>query len=167
MTDQQGQQIENNPEKKSVSAKTVAAVMVSHSGFQATSTGISNPFSAGFSYHTHAVNALMFSPTENRLAFSCAENNLYICDIAEQGQLYSYQHPGDISALAWSPDGLYLASISNDRKTTRLHIWEVASGKQLHVYEQQGRAGIIQWSPDGTHIAAGSSTGEVKIWRTE
>lgn len=147
-----------------VRTKTVVSMGVSLSGFQATSRGRVNPFSAGFSYHTHTVNALMFSPTENLIAFSCGESNLYICDIAEQGQLHSYPHPGGIHTLAWSPDGRYLASISSDEQATYRHIWEVASGKQLHVYEQPGHVRTIQWSPDGQRIATAGWGQTVQIW---
>ena len=65
-------------------------------------------------------------------------------------------HTSWIGRLAWSPDGSYIASPSDDY-TTRL--WDVRSGACVRTWRDQ--TGLtVAWSPDGRHLAS-SGTG----WR--
>jgi WD40 repeat protein len=150
---------------ESSQVKTVGAISWSSDTSSLTSTGRYNPFGAGFGYHRHGVKALEFSPVEKRIAFSCGDNELYLCDIDEQGQMQCYHHECHVWDLVWSPDGQYLASISGDEeRAQQIHIWEVATGTQLRSYERQEYGSILQWSPDGRLIASGGWDRTVHIW---
>ena len=65
--------------------------------------------------------------------------------------------------LAFSPDGLTLASGSRDQS---VRLWDPVTGQELlaltgHKSAVHGMA----FSPDGTILATGSHDGAIKLWR--
>ncbi|WP_052889574.1 WD40 repeat domain-containing serine/threonine-protein kinase [Thermogemmatispora carboxidivorans] len=71
-------------------------------------------------------------------------------------------HQGPVTALAWSPDHVILASASRDQ-TVRL--WDVRTGASLLVYTgHQSEVQALSWSPWGVYIASGSADGFIHIW---
>jgi WD40 repeat protein len=65
-------------------------------------------------------------------------------------------HTGPINRIAWSPDGSYLASPSED-KTIR--IWDTRSGACVRTL--QGHKDIVNsvtWSPDSKMLASGRTS---------
>ena len=72
-------------------------------------------------------------------------------------------HTHYVSSVAWSPDGMQLASGSGD-KTVR--IWRVADGALVRTLEGHTSYVLsVAWSPDGTQLASGSGDKTVRIWR--
>lgn len=74
-------------------------------------------------------------------------------------------HLGDVSAVAFSPDGHLIASGSSD---FTIKIWD--SETSAEVWTLQGHSGevsAIAFSPSGHHIASGSSDCTIKIWDAE
>jgi len=79
-----------------------------------------------------------------------------------------------ITALAFSPDGMYLAAARNgfDDDLKRMRLWNVASGELVRTFDfQPGGMGSVAISPDGTCLLSGGdifSTLEVdlpfKLW---
>lgn len=74
-------------------------------------------------------------------------------------------HAGQVSALAYSPDGKYLASGDSDRKIL-VHdattLKKEISGWCFHT----ARVTTLSWSPDSTHLASGSLDGSILVWST-
>lgn len=74
-------------------------------------------------------------------------------------------HAGEVSTVAYSPDGKYLASGDSDRK---ILVHDPASGKK----EISGwcyhtsRVCTMDWSPDSTHLVSGGLDGGVIVWST-
>lgn len=74
---------------------------------------------------------------------------------------------GWTTALAFSPDGRFLAGASRDRT---IRIWQVEPGPaQWKVVsaifaEEGGNILSVAWSPDGRRLAAGDRSGRVAVW---
>lgn len=70
-------------------------------------------------------------------------------------------HTGSIRVLAFSPDGKWLATASDDH-TTRL--WDVATGAEVRRFTAlESIINAIAFSPDGTMLATGSGASDLAV----
>jgi WD40 repeat protein len=72
------------------------------------------------------------------------------------------QHTGAVYSVAWSPDGKYIATASEDHTVI---IWNALSGGLVCVYS--GHSDLVYavaWSPDSRLVASGGSDNTVQIW---
>jgi len=71
-------------------------------------------------------------------------------------------HEDRINSVCFSPDGMLLASASNDRT---IKIWEVPSGKGIStLIGHEDKVLCVSFSPDGKYLVSGSMDKSVKIW---
>lgn len=71
-------------------------------------------------------------------------------------------HKGSILALAFSPDGKFLASAGEDR---RLKVWDLSSSSLYK--DLKGHSETVQslvWSKDSNLLASGGQDGLVRLW---
>ncbi len=71
------------------------------------------------------------------------------------------RHSDYVDAVAWSPDGRYIASGSWD---DTVQVWDAKTGALLFSYRQNGIVDAVAWSPDGRYIASGSWDDTVQVW---
>lgn len=132
--------------------------------------GVSLTNFAGTTNAVTPVYDVAWSPTENKVA-SCSNNNeeakhtVYIWD-GSTGNILSILegHKGLINAIAWSPDGKYIASASFDYT---VKVWDAHNGSLFRTYQgHKAKVYDVTWSPDSTRIASCSIKPEkaVHVW---
>ncbi|MBD2179179.1 PD40 domain-containing protein [Pseudanabaena sp. FACHB-1998] len=104
-------------------------------------------------------NSLASSDTKMRVALATQE---VIYNIKEKNRLTD--HSRDVSTVAYSPDGKYIATGSYD---TTVKLWDV-NGKKLHTFAgHKDVVTSVAFANDSQYIASASIDRTVKIWNIE
>ena len=75
---------------------------------------------------------------------------------------HAVAHDSRITALAFSPDGRWIATGSEDK---RARIWEAASGLPASDwFEHGGSVTAVEFSPSGRALLTGASDGHLRLW---
>ncbi|HET8842079.1 MAG TPA: hypothetical protein VFN35_11465 [Ktedonobacteraceae bacterium] len=71
----------------------------------------------------------------------------------------------ETNALAWSPDGTYVAAGTYVKNKRVIQVWKVTAAEVTFAYEGHTRDILaLAWSPDGKSIASGGQNREVHVW---
>jgi len=121
----------------------------------------------------HRFHALAFSSDQSRLAIGSGAA-VALVDITTQGPMSVQRRPAafhghrqTVHALAYSPDGRFVASGSAD---DTVRVWDVNQRRAEVVLggNRGGEVSSLVFSPDGRRLAVGAEvSGLVKIWDTE
>jgi WD40 repeat protein len=131
--------------------------------------------------HGRFAYAVAFSPDgrllasgsgNNRLRLSCTnvfgdpsgpdDNTIRLWDPRTGDVLRTLSgHEGQISSLAFSPDGQLLASSSWDCTAA---LWDTGTGDRVLTFQGDDFLTAIAFSPDGTAVATGSKDDSVALW---
>ena len=96
------------------------------------------------------------------VAFGTPGRKLKVCDTAGVELYVKDKHTDWVTAVAFSPDGVLLAS--GDRGGG-LRVWEAdTGGEYLNLEAHKGALTALSWRPDSDVLASASEDGEVILW---
>ncbi|MFQ5732625.1 MAG: WD40 repeat domain-containing protein, partial [Planctomycetaceae bacterium] len=92
------------------------------------------------------------------------EHRVLVWEVATETVVHELKlHTKRILAIAFSPDGRFLATAGLDRS---VRIWEVATGKPVHTFVgHRGPVAALRYSPDGAVLASGGFDRTVLVWK--
>ena len=107
--------------------------------------------------------ALAFSSDSKRLATADLNaHSISVWDLATSQSLLSISGQPDINALAFSPDGHWLASAGADHL---VRLWDLATGNELRNFAGHGgEATGVAFTPDGRWLISSGAEGSIRIW---
>src|SRR5262249_40641151 len=95
----------------------------------------------------------------------------YLWNLCHSNLVTIQGHTGPVSSLAFSPNGKYLASASQDQS---VRVWDAWTGRELLTLKPGNYGGVngVAFSPDGKWLAAAcgvipfdrGQASEVKVW---
>ena len=78
------------------------------------------------------------------------------------GALPPLRHESAVYSVAFSPDGQYLATATQDGV---VRLWQAKTGQELRKWQaHENNATSVAFSPDGRYLASGGWDGKVKVW---
>jgi eukaryotic-like serine/threonine-protein kinase len=138
----------------------------------------SGEMSFNFQGHTAGVLCVGWQPGDSSVASGSWDGTLRDWAIVQHGdhfnageQIFSYGGHGknEVSALAWSPDGNFIASAGADQ-TVQLSNGTDGTPRPVFFTDHRNRQHVnpvlsVAWSPNGDFIASGDTDGNVYVWR--
>ena len=106
-----------------------------------------------------------FSPDGERLAISTeAQPRAVVVDIGSGEEAFSLVgHQISTRTVAWSPDGRWIATSSDDASA---RIWDAETGAfRFALLGHTATVQAVDWSPDAGRLVTGSDDGTARVWQ--
>lgn len=103
--------------------------------------------------HSNWITQVRFSPDGSRVATSSYDGTIAVWKLDTGTPQHVLTHPSEVHDLAWSPDGEFIAAVSD-----RLTLWDAGTGRRQGAIELPDfglNPGQLTYSPDGGHLAFG------------
>jgi WD40 repeat protein len=111
------------------------------------------------------IHALAVSPVGSRFATGGTGTGAVLWD-ADRGELRTIGTTADLTAIAFSPRGRFVALASSKENVAR--IWEAATGREVRVLTGHTQpVKTLAFSPDGRFLATGSEDKTTRLWDVE
>ncbi|MFI6504466.1 WD40 repeat domain-containing serine/threonine protein kinase [Nonomuraea typhae] len=110
--------------------------------------------SRGFRNDEVAMGPMVFSPDARMLATGGTDHMVHLRDVASGRTVKTLPHAGEITCMAFSPDGVTLAISGSSASQVRL--WNTVTGKVTTLSENSTAS--MMFSPAGNVLATGSVT---------
>lgn len=107
------------------------------------------------------ISALAVQGSLSQVALGTAAGNVALLGVSNGALTWLKGHAGEITSLAFSPDGAWLASASRD-KTVR--VWDARTGEARRTLEHSVPVNAVAYHRDGQVLATGAEDGVVRIW---
>jgi len=107
---------------------------------------------------THGFKSMLYqpvwSPDGKRIAFSDAENKLFVLSMDDKKVATIAENPrGRVHDYAWSADGGYLSYLlDNANNFSSLYIWSAADAQNHRVTNDYFDVGSPTWDPEGNYL---------------
>ena len=111
------------------------------------------------------IRRVAWSPDGTRLAGGCDDGIVYVWDTVGTQRQRLVGHDGTVMSVAWSLDGMRLASAGSGKGNGEIFVWEVHSGERvLAIVEHPGAASAVAWSSSGKQLISGGDDGMLRWW---
>lgn len=112
------------------------------------------------------IHAVAFSPDSKFVAFaSLQDRSVRLWNSGTGDQIRRFVHPQPVWDVAWSPDGLKLATVCADGI---VRLWETATAKVVQEFIAEGSPGrSLAFSAEGKQVIATDEKQRVRAWNVE
>jgi WD40 repeat protein/serine/threonine protein kinase len=110
-----------------------------------------------------AAECVAYAPTGNAVAVGDREGKVKLWDLASRSVIRPLAgHRTHVTALAFSPDGKWLATASGDGTVI---LWGWTTGARLETYKLPGTVYGLSFAPDCRHVATANANGTAYLLR--
>jgi len=123
-----------------------------------------------FDSPTASLYGAFFAPDWSRVAW-VAQTAVQLMNVVDGTKGPALNHEDHVSALAWSPDGTRLATVSVTHTGAGpvqvILVWEAATGQLVTTLPQASAVRSLAFSPDGKQIAVIDNQQNLQMWNLE
>ncbi|KAF7341186.1 Wd40 repeat [Mycena venus] len=115
--------------------------------------------------HSSEVKCVVFSSDGNFVASGSSDKTIRVWSMATGRTVWVLRgHSWHVTVLAFSPDGLHLASACPSHRDFTVRLWSLGTGMNAHVLdlEDNGSPSSLTFSPDGKQLLVGTTKGYVR-----